>query len=179
MFGSWLRCITLAALMGIGGLLGGCAAKAPPYSDRVEHVLVWVLPFDPEPSIPYRDPQDLGQLFAQYLAGALQAEGVKALALDRSANVDTSAVLVVIRGVIHTLEPGAWGIASWIGAGQGRATFATTALVSDARPGARAQSLVEEVRETRWASEEAAVRSCAAEAARALARQLAPSLPRS
>jgi len=85
---------------------------------------VYVLPFSSqENEVRYSGSTDFGVLLSEYLAGALQENGIAAVAVPPGAAVPSHA-RAIVRGTLTTLDPGSWNLRFWVGFNAGRALIA-------------------------------------------------------
>ena len=130
----WARfkCAPLFLALALACTASGCATNVPLYSvSAVALETVFVVPGDVNAPPEYDGSSDFGVLFAEYLAGALQAHGISALAVSRAATVPASARFV-LTGNILEMDSGSWNRRVWLGFGAGRASVRTRITLKDA-----------------------------------------------
>src|SRR5262245_51515404 len=102
-------------LLAVIVLLLGCGIHAPWYRPTPGTPEVIVHPFGTSQARgDYTGPTDFGRLFAEYLAGALQEQGVRAVVEPADAPIPPG-VAQVIDGELTRLDPGSWNLRFWIG----------------------------------------------------------------
>jgi hypothetical protein len=150
----------------------GCSTNAPPYSAPVATPeTVFVVPGPVNDASLYDGPTDFGALFAEYLAGALQARGISALAVPRGGTYPQSARFVVT-GHLIDVDPGSWNLRFWIGLGAGRALIQARTTLRDATQQSLAYDHTDRSRSLTWQSEENILRRALSKLARAAASDL-------
>jgi len=154
----------------------GCSTNAPPYSAAQTPTpeTVFVLPFDVVASAEYEGPTDFGSLLAEYVAGALQAKGVAAIAVPRGEPRPDARL--VVSGKITTLDPGSWNLRFWIGFGAGRALVDAEAQLTAAGETEPRYEQSLRARSLTWQFQENILRRVCAKLARTLAKEIVSKL---
>jgi hypothetical protein len=118
-------------------LLGACAAVPPKYLPLVLDTTpeVVVHPFSIQSAgDAYRGDTDYGQAFAEYLAGALQSDGIRAQVMPD--DTASRGERFIVEGEIKQIYPGSAPPHAWSWFGDDQAGFAASYRMTDARDGA-------------------------------------------
>jgi Domain of unknown function (DUF4410) len=113
----------------------------------------------------YTGPTDFGRLFAEYLAGALQAQGVRAVVVPADEPLPPDIAYVIDGELIH-VDPGSWNLRFWIGFGAGRAAVAARTRITNVQTNTHLFDDTQNAHSATWQFQESILRRCAASLAR-------------
>jgi hypothetical protein len=167
----WFLTLCLVSAVGVvGGCRIGAPSYRPLYAEPSPEIAIRAFPSSAAAGN-YAGNTDFGRLFAEYLAGALQERGVRALLIDSSA-ADVSRGAYVSEGEITRLDAGSWSLRFWVGFGAGRAGLGARVTV---RRTADRRKVFDETLETHsatWQGQEDILRRCAASLAKRFAARI-------
>jgi hypothetical protein len=166
----------LVPVLAVACTVFGCSTNRPLYSPpTVTPETVFVVPGAMSDAFRYGGSTDFGSLFAEYLAGALQARGISAVSVPRGEDSATSAHSIVTCDLIE-VDPGSWNLRFWIGFGAGRALIRARATLREASQESLVYDHEYRARSLTWQSQERILRRTLSKIARSAAADLSTHL---
>jgi hypothetical protein len=156
-----------------------CSTNAPHYRDSIdgETLDIAVRYWRTEGIAPdYRGPTDFGRILAEYIAGSLQPDGYRAVAVPRDAPLPAG-TRYVFDGSIQTLDPGSWSLRFWIGFGAGHSLVNASGTLTEVATGKAVLVDSQRARSNTWQGQENILRRTCARVARAFAADIKKALP--
>jgi len=178
---------SIARIRAIGRAIGiaaslaavACSTNAPPYRESIAgetlDIAVRYLRTDGM-STDYRGSSDFGRILAEYIAGSLQQDGYRAVAVPRDAPLPAG-TRYEFDGALQTLDSGSWSLRFWIGFGAGHALVGATGTLTDVATGRAVLTEVHRGRSNTWQGQENILRRTCSRVARAFAADIRKALP--
>jgi hypothetical protein len=155
--------------------LSACSTNAPAYVanvDRSRGEVVAVRHFDASLApLNYEGQTDFGTIMAEYVAGALQEQGIQAVAVAVGEPLPANTEIEVQVDLLY-LEPGSWNLRFWIGFGAGRALVTARASLFAVQDGELVVEVTRRAKSNTWQGAERILRRTCARVARAIAADL-------
>jgi len=124
----------------------------------------------------YHGPTDFGRILAEYIAGSLQQDGYRAVAVPRDAPLPAG-TRYVFDGSIQALDSGSWNLRFWIGFGAGHSLVNASGTLTEVATGKAVLVESHRARSNTWQFQENILRRTCARIARAFAADIKKALP--
>ena len=171
-----MRCLITSLVLLLSVFLF-CSINAPEYkvlSDSSK-ALILVQHFDDSHTIKNYDGSiQFGQLFAEYVAGALQELNYDAIAVKDAS--EYASAKYIIRGNLTTIDEGSWALRFWIGFGAGKASLAMSSILLELENEQKIDNFSNSRSSSTWQGADNILRRISAELARDIANSFSRSL---
>jgi hypothetical protein len=169
-----IRPVRSALLIACSVAAVACSTNAPPYSESIagETLDIAVRHWRTDKmDTDYSGPTDFGQILAEYIAGSLQENGYRAVAVPRDAPLPAG-TRYEFDGSFETLDSGSWNLRFWIGFGAGHAIVNASGTLTEVASGKTVLREAQRARSNTWQFQENILRRTCSRVARAFAKDI-------